>query len=220
MIFFTSDLHYSHRNICYGTSSWDNKEKNCRMFDTIEEMNYQIIKSINDVVGQDDELYFIGDWSFGGIQNIWNIRKQIICKNIHMIYGNHDHHIEKNNHLPNCHWDYTLGEVIVDGTPENIFDDDHVGNEYFHVCAHDLFKSVNEILTITIDKQEIVLCHYPLEQWKNMDRGSWHIHGHTHHKIDNCETNKKYKRIDVGWPTILSFNDIKKIMSKKELKCH
>jgi calcineurin-like phosphoesterase family protein len=219
-IFFSSDFHYAHQNICFGTSSWGEKEKNCRMFDTVEQMNEAIIKSINDVVGEDDELYFMGDLCFGGIENIWNTRKQIKCKNIHFITGNHDHHIKKNKVLPNCHWDYTLGELIVDGAPENIFGEGHVGNEYFHVYAHDLFKTVNEFLTITVDKKEIILCHYPLEQWLNMDRGSWHVHGHTHHKIDNEEMNTKYRRIDVGWPTILSFDDLKEIMDKREIKSH
>jgi len=219
MIFYSSDWHFGHKNICYGTSSWDDKETNCRKFNTIEEMNYNIIKSINDVVGFDDELYFIGDLSFGGIENIWNTIKQINCKNIHCIYGNHDHHIKKNALLPNCHWDLK-NDIIVDGSPTEVYEKGHVGNEYMQVYAHDLFKSVNEILTITVEKQEMVLCHYPLEHWKDMEKGVWHLFGHTHGNLPEYT----YKRHDVGLDAncfeVLSFEQLKKIMSNRKNKGH
>lgn len=90
MNYFFSDAHAFHTNICRGTSNWEDKELRCRNFNTIEEMNSAIIKSINSVVGEDDTLYHLGDWSFGGWENIWNFRKQIVCKNIININGNHD----------------------------------------------------------------------------------------------------------------------------------
>ena len=37
-IFFSSDLHGYHKNICYGTSTWSDKDEACRKFDTPEEM--------------------------------------------------------------------------------------------------------------------------------------------------------------------------------------
>jgi calcineurin-like phosphoesterase family protein len=51
---------------------------------------------INDVVGQDDILIHLGDWSFGGFENIKIFKDRVVCQNIHLILGNHDHHIEKN----------------------------------------------------------------------------------------------------------------------------
>lgn len=62
-------------------------------------MNEAIIKSINDTVKEDDTLYHLGDWSFGGYHNIWNFRKRIICKDIRFVFGNHDHHIRNNRVL-------------------------------------------------------------------------------------------------------------------------
>ena len=38
----------------------------------------------------------LGDWSFGGIKNIYEFRKRLHVKTIHLILGNHDVHIEKN----------------------------------------------------------------------------------------------------------------------------
>jgi calcineurin-like phosphoesterase family protein len=62
-------------------------------------MNCSIIKSINDTVGANDELRFLGDWSFGGVENITILRNYINCKNIHLIYGNHDTSIRKDEKL-------------------------------------------------------------------------------------------------------------------------
>lgn len=53
-----------------------------------------------------------------------------------------------------------------------------------------------------------------------MNIGVWHLHGHVHHKFDDCETNIEYKRLDVGWPRILSFDDIKEIMKDRKNKKH
>lgn len=97
-IWFTSDTHYSHNNICYGTSNWTDKSY-CRKFDTLEEMNQKIIDNINNNVLENDILFHLGDWSFGGYDKIEDFRKQINCKNIYLILGNHDQHIlnNKNN---------------------------------------------------------------------------------------------------------------------------
>ena len=78
--------------------------------------------------------------------------------------------------------------------------------------------------TITYNKQLIVLSHYPIDQWKDMDRGSIMLHGHCHHNIDSCEINSKNKRMDVGidWEEFrpYSIDEIIKIMNKKEIKKH
>ena len=59
-------------------------------------MNESIINGINWNVGQDDILICLGDWSFGGFEYIEEFRNRIVCKNVHLVLGNHDHHIERN----------------------------------------------------------------------------------------------------------------------------
>jgi calcineurin-like phosphoesterase family protein len=71
-------------------------EKQTRDFQTIEKMNSTIVDNINNLVGQDDILIHMGDWSFGGFENIQEFYDRLICKNIHLILGNHDHHIDRN----------------------------------------------------------------------------------------------------------------------------
>jgi calcineurin-like phosphoesterase family protein len=94
-LYFTSDTHYMHQNICRGTTRWSNADGFTRDFDTLDQMNDRIVNGINSAVGQDDILFHLGDWSFGGFEMIWKFRHRINCQNIHLILGNHDHHIER-----------------------------------------------------------------------------------------------------------------------------
>lgn len=98
-VFFTSDTHYHHKSIVRGVSGWSDKT-GCRDFDTLEDHDEAIIERINSTVGEDDILFHLGDWSFGGFEMVTEFRKKIVCKNIHLILGNHDHHIENNRE--NC----------------------------------------------------------------------------------------------------------------------
>jgi calcineurin-like phosphoesterase family protein len=69
-------------------------QHNTRPFDTLDEMNSAIVNNINNVVMPGDSLFFLGDWSFGGFENIKKFYDRLSCKNICFIYGNHDHHVK------------------------------------------------------------------------------------------------------------------------------
>lgn len=96
-----SDPHYNHKNICRGLTNWrlENGEiptKQTRDYPDLNKMNSTIVNNINEVVMQDDILICLGDWSFGGFESIKEFWDRLVCKNIHLILGNHDTHIEKN----------------------------------------------------------------------------------------------------------------------------
>jgi len=100
-VWVCSDSHYGHKNICRGVTEWRLPDgsipiSQTRNFNTIEQMNETIVNNINSVVGQDDVLIHLGDFSFGGFENIQKFRDRIVCKEIHLILGNHDTHIENN----------------------------------------------------------------------------------------------------------------------------
>jgi calcineurin-like phosphoesterase family protein len=100
-IWITSDTHAYHKNICRGTTDWRLPDgsvpvKQTRDFTDEFTMTDIMCNKINDVVGQDDILIHLGDWSFGGFENIKIFKDRVVCQNIHLILGNHDHHIEKN----------------------------------------------------------------------------------------------------------------------------
>jgi|TARA_R110000744_G_scaffold316918_3_gene423561 calcineurin-like phosphoesterase family protein len=59
-------------------------------------MNDTIVNNINNVVGENDVLYHLGDWSFGSAKTVGDFRDRINCKEIHLILGNHDREFTKN----------------------------------------------------------------------------------------------------------------------------
>lgn len=94
-IWVSSDFHFNHKNIVYGCSDWKDKSI-CRWYKSLEEHNQDLVRRINEYVKWNDILLFLGDWSFGGLEQIKRFRDQIHCETIHLILGNHDHHIERN----------------------------------------------------------------------------------------------------------------------------
>jgi len=92
-LYFTSDTHYGHSNICRATTNWTDADSVTRDFKSLDHMNDVIVDNINSIVGENDVLIHLGDWSFGGFDNIAEFRSRIVCKNVHLTYGNHDHHI-------------------------------------------------------------------------------------------------------------------------------
>ena len=93
-IWFTSDTHYNHRNIIKSLTTWQ-RTSGCRDFVSLQEMNDTIVNNINSVVGEDDVLYHLGDWSFGSAKTVGDFRDRINCKEIHLILGNHDREFTK-----------------------------------------------------------------------------------------------------------------------------
>lgn len=225
MIYFTSDTHYGHANICRGTSKWEARseedfQQNTRDFNTLEEMNDAIVDGINSVVGEDDVLYHLGDWSFGGIKNIWEFRKRIKCKNIHLILGNHDHHIENDKVLPNIAW-CSEGKGSWEIKESKDLPTKLIG-PLDYVKAHELFKSIDYVKTVKINKHTFFLSHFSHRVWNQSHHGVIHLYGHSHNSIDN----NWGKSMDVGIDAIftlkskyrpLSVTEIIEIMDKRDI---
>lgn len=57
------------------------------------------------------------------------------------------------------------------------------------------FSWQGEYKRIRVDKQPIVLFHYPIASWHGIHRDAWHLHGHCH---GNLTENLSLKRLDVG----------------------
>lgn len=79
-IFLTSDLHFCHdRPFIWG----------CRGFESITQMNEQIIERYNSIVSNEDTVYILGDLVLSdieaGIKYVQRLNGQI-----HLILGNHD----------------------------------------------------------------------------------------------------------------------------------
>lgn len=239
---FSSDFHGFHKNICRGTSTWGTKHveavsgihgiQHTRDFDTVEEMNAAILKGINDNVKENDNLYYLGDWTFGGIDKIWEFRKQIKCKNMHLIYGNHDEHIEADKELPNVHIDYPKGVgagkigILTGGScPRNLQGYDKMFIR--PAKPSDLFKSTQHYKHISFGKQEIIMSHYAMRVWNRSHHGAIHLYGHSHDSLDNPARGGSEwgKSMDVGIDSAkrilgeyrpFSLSEILDIMSNRE----
>lgn len=171
-IWFTSDPHAYHKNICRGTSSWGSTgEQRTRDFDTPEEMTEAIVKSWNSVVKENDELWCLGDWSFAGHENIKRFRNQLNCKNIHLIFGNHDQHIEPVN---------------------------SVYRGCFSSCQYvkNLSFKIDSMKSGKYGKTNIFLSHYSHQVWAQSYHGTIHLFGHSHGTLKGIG-----KSMDVGVDT-------------------
>lgn len=170
-IYFTSDTHYGHSNIVKGTTKWEGTIDRCRDFKTLEEHNETLIKSINSLVKHDDVLYHLGDWSFGGHENIKKFRDRLECREIHLIFGNHDQHIEPI---------------------------DSVYRELFTSCSHklELNLKLDCMKTNKFGKQLIFLSHYSHQVWNKSHHGAIHLFGHSHGTLQGLG-----KSMDVGVDT-------------------
>lgn len=158
-LWFTSDTHYDHKNICAATTNWVRAENLTRKFSSLERMNDELVFWINQRVGQDDILFHLGDWSFNGFENIRKFRERIVCKNVHLILGNHDHHIERNK-----------------DDIQSIFSS---VNHYLQLEVKRELTS-SQMKVGVLGHIKFVLMHYPIASWNGMNDGVIHLHGHVH----------------------------------------
>ena len=98
-VWITSDTHYHHKNICRGVTNWRTQDgkipvSSTRDFRDLDEMDSTIVNNINAKVGPDDTLIHLGDVAFGGFEMVGQFLDRLVCKNIHLVLGNHDHHIQ------------------------------------------------------------------------------------------------------------------------------
>ena len=192
-LFFTSDTHYSHSNICRATTRWTDADCVTRDFKSLEHMNDTLVNNINEVVGQDDILIHLGDWSFGGFEMIEEFRNRVLCKNVHLVFGNHDHHIRRNK-----------------GGVQDLFSSTQ---DYLHL---DLRIPKGK----EVDKLTLVCMHFPIASWDGMNDGVPHLHGHVH--LPRHQRIGQGKVMDVGvdgndlYP--ISIQEIRTIMKDRPVK--
>lgn len=175
-IYFTSDTHYHHKNIVRGTSSWNqfqegSSHQSTRNFDTLEEHDEELVKSINSLVKENDVIYHCGDWSFGGHEQIKIFRNRLNCKNIHLVFGNHDQHIESiNSPYRGC----------------------------FSSCQYykELSFKIDSQKSGKYGKTKIILFHYGMRVWNQGHHGSILLYGHSHGTLPSFG-----KSMDVGIDT-------------------
>lgn len=81
-IWITSDLHFGHANML-------KFNPRSRPFRDVDHMRDSLIRQWNELVGEDDYIIHLGDFSFKGKEYTEAILSQLKGKKI-MLYGNHD----------------------------------------------------------------------------------------------------------------------------------
>lgn len=169
-IWFTSDTHFSHRNVlkhCKGRlkafgidETLDDREK-------VILNDEAIIKRWNSKVKKKDIVYIIGDFSFASVEQTKKILGKLNGIKF-LITGNHD---KSSEHLR--------------GYFENISQIKDIN-----------FKQRN--FDFLEEDFSIVCCHYPMVTWNRKHYGSVNVHGHCHGNIDDFNEASDDLRVDVG----------------------
>ena len=121
-----------------------------RPFETMEEMNQALINNWNSVVKEDDTVFVLGDMGFCGYDKLEPLMSQLNGKK-YLIQGNHD------------------SDKIV-----------------FRLYEANIIEGYYKMHEVTIigdeecPEQQLTLCHFPMIDWPNKERGAWMVHGHQH----------------------------------------
>jgi calcineurin-like phosphoesterase family protein len=136
MIFFTSDLHLWHKNILRFSPD-------TRKVATMDDMLITLRNNWNAKVGHADQVWLLGDVSFGEPQATFEYLQSLNGIK-HLVYGNHD-------------------KMFKDSKTMQV-----------------VFSSVQDYKELTIDKQLVVMSHYPMTHWNKSHYGSFMLFGHLH----------------------------------------
>jgi len=140
-----------------------------RLYKGVDEMNWELVKRHNAKVGPDDEVWFLGDFSFGKLEPTLNILDSMHGIK-HLIKGNHDQLVEKN-------------------------DAQFMASSMFP----NRFRSISDYGRIKHKHNDteynFVLFHYPILVWDRAHHGSMMLHGHSH---GSCRYPFEGRIMDVG----------------------
>jgi calcineurin-like phosphoesterase family protein len=110
--FIASDHHFYHKNILKFCSE-------TRPFETIDEMNEQMIVRHNEVVRDDDDVYLLGDFAFTHPETISAILEMMNGRK-HFIFGNHDKQMRKPSIAKHFVWMRDYHELKLPSRAESI----------------------------------------------------------------------------------------------------
>lgn len=180
MKFFTSDLHLFHKNVI--------KHAN-RPYANVEEMNESLVNNWNSKVGKGDEVYLLGDVSFGSVSDTVDLLNTM-NGNKFLVPGNHDKAALRRHEFIRCF------EKVIPLMEIDVADED---------AKH--------------GKQRIVMCHYSMRVWNKSHYGSWHLYGHSHGTLPDDPHSKSFDvGVDPNNYFPLSYEEVKAKMATKVFK--
>lgn len=133
MRFYTSDTHFSHRNIV--------KFQPNRGREDVHDMNKDIIKSWNETVDPEDTVHHLGDVALGPVEE-WNGSLAPLNGNKTLVVGNHERIFKGNKEKYIAKWsnvydpwfdeiyDNITGHTLSDGTVVNLSHFPYTGDHF------------------------------------------------------------------------------------------
>ena len=144
--FVTSDHHFKHSNII---------EYSHRDFPSIEKHDEVLIEFWNMVVGKNDTVYHLGDFSFANAEKASLLFNEL--NGYIRVLNNYWHHDSR--------W---IGRnVFYSKSGQTI----------------EIEPPVVVLEKAGFEKIPVILCHYPFEVWDRKHYGAIHLHGHTHAEL-------------------------------------
>ena len=148
---FTADHHFGHANIIKFTD---------RPFDSVAEMDEALVENWNSVIGPDDRVFHLGDFTLGNSHVAYRYLQQLQGR-ISFLYTPWHH---DRRWLPGDTRviDRSANHIIEWLPPLWVLEVPPMGKGGYPLA--------------------ITLCHYPLAEWDRKHYGAWHLHGHSHGK--------------------------------------
>ena len=158
-----------------------------RPYESVEEMNEAIIQNWNAVVKDDDIVFVLGDLGFCGIEKLKPLLERLKGKK-YLVQGNHD------------------SDKVV-----------------FKLIEGNILEDFYKLTTITIEgdpevpEQMLTLCHFPMIDWYNKEKGAWMVHGHQHQlpETPSCSVLHWDVGLDKNGMTPISFEQLKINITKQ-----
>lgn len=199
-IFFTADTHFTKATVI---------QQDIRPFDNVKEMDEALIANWNGKVGEDDDVYVLGDLTDTKSPDIAMSILEKLNGRIHVITGNHDEIVMRL--MSDDEASRHLRDKLVEVTPyKEMTVEDANGNEWFIVMSHYPMFAYNKSSHIGGKGDHTVMLyghvHYGHEFWELRE----HMH----------ERDMPWRGVNVGtmvWGyTPVSLDDIDSVLEKPE----
>jgi len=197
-IFITSDQHFDHPNII----------KYCeRPYESVEEMNEDLILRWNSVVSEGDVVYILGDyhWNTSKPNRVRDFMNRLNGIKI-LIIGNHD----RVKHIQGFNLGFSA--VLEEATIK-------VGKRKY-LLSHYPYRRTFLQKVRTLFKTRFKIWNFRYEDRRPEYKGLWLFHGHTHGKYKLNPYHKKMIHIGVdAWNYMpASLSEIEKLIQEVENK--
>ena len=147
--FYTGDTHFGHQLM-------GAEHATARPFPHTRAMDEALIRNWNEVVGDDDLVYHVGDFAFGlhDADRVRWVFDQLKGRKV-LVLGNHDY---------------------AGGKPRE-------RNKVHPTLAALGWEEIAQQYDTTDEGEHVFLSHYAQRTWPHVRKGGWHFYGHNHGKL-------------------------------------